>query len=64
MSGPAFTPGELEVLWLLVAGHSNKGIGTALGISKGTGRTHVANILAKLQTRIARRLPRSLSGAA
>jgi two-component system NarL family response regulator len=49
MVGPELTPRELEVLRLLVAGHSNKGIGVALAIGEGTVRTHVANILAKLQ---------------
>lgn len=49
MGGPELTPRELEVLRLLVAGHSNKGIGAALAIGEGTVRTHVANILAKLQ---------------
>jgi two-component system, NarL family, response regulator len=49
MGGPELTPRELEVLRLLVAGHSNKGIGAVLAIGEGTVRTHVANILAKLQ---------------
>lgn len=51
MIGPELTPRELEVLRLLVAGHSNKGIGAALAIGAGTVRTHVANILAKLQAK-------------
>jgi two-component system, NarL family, response regulator len=49
MGSPELTPRELEVLRLLVAGHSNKGIGAALAIGEGTVRTHMANILAKLQ---------------
>jgi DNA-binding NarL/FixJ family response regulator len=50
---PATTSGglterELDVLRLLVAGHSDREIGEALYISPRTASKHVANILAKL----------------
>ncbi len=39
---------ELDVLRLIVAGHSNKEIGAALHITEGTVKAHVNNILGKL----------------
>jgi DNA-binding NarL/FixJ family response regulator len=42
------TSRELEVLGLLAAGETNKGIAAALGIGERTARTHVSHILAKL----------------
>ena len=45
------TSRELEVLRLLGAGETNKGIAAALGISERTARTHVSHILAKLGLR-------------
>jgi DNA-binding NarL/FixJ family response regulator len=45
------SPRELEVLKLLTVGKSNAEIADALFISTGTTRTHVANILAKLDAR-------------
>ena len=42
------TPRELDVLRLVGAGESNKGIAAALQISERTARTHVSNILGKL----------------
>jgi DNA-binding CsgD family transcriptional regulator len=42
------TPRERDVLRLLVAGRSDKEIGTALFISHRTAMTHVSNILGKL----------------
>jgi DNA-binding CsgD family transcriptional regulator len=42
------TPRELDVLRLLVQGHSNPQIATALFVSRRTVTTHVANILSKL----------------
>jgi non-specific serine/threonine protein kinase len=45
------SPRELEVLQLLAAGHSNPAIAEALFVSRGTVRTHVSNILAKLDAR-------------
>ena len=45
------TSRELEVLRLLGAGETNKGIAAALGITERTARTHVSHILAKLGLR-------------
>lgn len=45
------SPRELEVLRLLAAGKSNPEIAEALYIGRGTVRTHVSNILAKLDAR-------------
>lgn len=42
------TDRELEVLALLVDGRTNPEIATALGVSRSTIKTHVSNILAKL----------------
>ena len=42
------TPREQEVLCLLAEGKSNREIAVALGVAVGTVRTHVANILGKL----------------
>jgi two-component system nitrate/nitrite response regulator NarL len=49
----ALTPRELEVLWLLAEGLSNKVIAGRLGISEHTAKYHVNAILGKLgaQTR-------------
>lgn len=46
--GTDLTPREREVLPLLVAGKTNKGIGEALNLSPSTVRQHVSNILSKL----------------
>lgn len=43
------TPRELEVLELLVEGASGQSIARSLGISPNTVRTHVQNVLTKLQ---------------
>lgn len=43
------TPRELEVLRLLAQGLSNKEIGVQLFVSEKTVKTHVSNILSKLQ---------------
>jgi DNA-binding NarL/FixJ family response regulator len=45
----ALTERELEVLSLVGHGRSNKEIATALGITERTARTHVSNILGKLE---------------
>ena len=42
------TPRELEVLRLLVEGHSNRRIGDTLSLSERTVENHVTHILAKL----------------
>ena len=42
------TTRELEVLQLIVGGHSNKEIMAALTISEGTVKLHVSHILDKL----------------
>ena len=48
MSSPQLTAREMQVLHLVVAGQSNKEIGTTLNISEGTVRAHVNNILSKM----------------
>jgi DNA-binding CsgD family transcriptional regulator/tetratricopeptide (TPR) repeat protein len=47
-SGLGLTPRELEVLRLLVQGHSNRQIAERLFISSKTASVHVTNILTKL----------------
>jgi NarL family two-component system response regulator LiaR len=42
------TEREIEVLRLLAQGQSNREISVALSISEATVRTHVSNILSKL----------------
>ena len=49
MLGPELTGRELDVLRLIVAGQSNRQIGASLSITEGTVKTHVNNILGKLQ---------------
>ena len=48
MSGSDLTGRELEVLQQIVAGRSNKEIGTHLSISEATVKSHINNILSKL----------------
>jgi DNA-binding NarL/FixJ family response regulator len=48
MSGSELTARELEVLQQIVAGKSNKEIGTLLNISEATVKSHINNILSKL----------------
>lgn len=48
MSGSDLTGRELEVLQQIVAGKSNKEIGTHLNISEATVKSHINNILSKL----------------
>ena len=45
---PSLTPREREVLALVADGRSNREIAAALSVSERTARTHVSNILAKL----------------
>lgn len=45
----SLTPRELEVLKLIAAGHDNRQIAEALTVSEKTVKTHVSNILSKLQ---------------
>ena len=39
---------EKEVLTLIAQGRSNKEIGTALGVTEGTVKIHVTNLMGKL----------------
>jgi len=48
MSGSELTSRELEVLQQIVAGKSNKEIGSHLNISEATVKSHINNILSKL----------------
>jgi DNA-binding NarL/FixJ family response regulator len=48
MGGSPLTTRELDVLKLIVAGKSNKEIGTELAISEATVKTHINSILSKL----------------
>lgn len=48
-ASPALSPRELEVLTLLAEGLSNGEIGRRLGIGESTVKTHVSNLLAKLE---------------
>ena len=43
------TPREMDVLWLLAQGLSNRKIGERLSISERTAKYHVAAILSKLE---------------
>ena len=46
---PALTPRELEVVGLVLEGHSSESIANQLGISAGTVRIHRKNIYAKMR---------------
>ncbi len=48
MGGSDLTGRELEVLELIVRGRSNREIGSALGISEATVKSHINSILGKL----------------
>ncbi|MBL8171608.1 MAG: response regulator transcription factor [Acidobacteria bacterium] len=48
LSSHGLTPRELDVLRLMVEGHSNKQIGDALGVTEGSVKFYVNKILAKL----------------
>jgi DNA-binding NarL/FixJ family response regulator len=45
----SLTPREREILALVAEGHGNRGIARRLGIGERTARTHVSNVLSKLQ---------------
>jgi len=49
MQKPQISSRELEVLKLVASGKSNKEIGVQLFISEGTVKTHMANLLIKLE---------------
>jgi DNA-binding NarL/FixJ family response regulator len=49
IDGDALTDREVEVLRKISEGRSNKIVGAAMGISEDTVKTHMKNILAKLQ---------------
>ena len=49
MQNPQISSRELEVLKSVASGKSNKEIGVQLFISEGTVKTHVANLLTKLE---------------
>ena len=51
MSVEALTEREREVLYLLARGLSNRAIARALGLTEGTVKIHVSNILSKLNVR-------------
>ncbi len=48
-TGADLSPREMEVLHLVIKGMTNPDICAALGISLGTAKAHIRNILAKLQ---------------
>jgi DNA-binding NarL/FixJ family response regulator len=45
------TPREIDVLRLAAVGNTNMKIGGQLGLSEGTIKTHMKNILAKMQAK-------------
>ena len=45
----ALTPRELDVLRLVAEGNANKGIGARLSLTEETVKSHIRNILSKLQ---------------
>jgi two-component system NarL family response regulator len=48
LASPGLTPREMDVLRLIVAGHSNKQIGGALNVTEGSVKFYVNKILSKL----------------
>jgi DNA-binding CsgD family transcriptional regulator len=57
-SEPRLTPREMEVLRLMASGYTSWQIANRLAIATGTVRTHVQNIMTKLQLRRRSDLPR------
>jgi len=49
MNRPALSGRELDIIKLVAEGRSNKEIGDRLGITEGTVKTHIKNLLKKLQ---------------
>jgi two-component system NarL family response regulator len=49
MSHPMLSSRELDVLRMIAEGRSNKEIGNRLGITEGTVKTHIKNLLNKLK---------------
>jgi DNA-binding NarL/FixJ family response regulator len=49
MNQTALTPRELEVLALIARGMTNKEIANSLGITEGTVKAHVVNLMQKLE---------------
>lgn len=47
----SLTPRELEVMGLVVSGHSNKGIAKELGVSIKTVEVHRGNLMSKMQAK-------------
>ena len=45
------SPREIEVLRLVAVGNTNQKIGDQLGLSEGTIKTHMKNVMAKLQAK-------------
>ena len=48
LRGPDLTGREVDITRLMVAGKTNKEIGTSLGITEGTVKVHVRHVLRKL----------------
>jgi DNA-binding CsgD family transcriptional regulator len=51
MASLGLTHQEMRVLDQLAAGHSNKEIASALGLSPNTVKTHIANLYGKLEVK-------------
>jgi DNA-binding NarL/FixJ family response regulator len=47
--GDELTPREIEILRLIAGGNANKEIGARLGIAEETVKSHITNILSKLE---------------
>lgn len=51
MHTEALSPREIEVLRLAAVGNTNQKIGDQLGLSEGTIKTHMKNVMAKMQAK-------------